>query len=43
MAFAGAALVGTFFFLFPSELLAVFGMNEPVVVDIAVDFVAPAR
>lgn len=34
IAFAGAALVGACFFLFPSELLAVFGMNEPVVVEI---------
>src|SRR5918997_1280999 len=34
IALAGAALVGTVFFLFPSQLLAVFGMNEPVVVVI---------
>ena len=31
---AGAALVGAVFLLFPTQLLAVFGMNEPVVVEI---------
>jgi putative MATE family efflux protein len=31
---AGAAFVGVFFFFFPRQLLAVFGMNEPVVVEI---------
>ena len=31
---AGAAFVGLFFFFFPRQLLAVFGMHEPVVVDI---------
>src|SRR5262249_32378296 len=31
---AGAAVVGAFFLFFPAQLLAVFGMNEPVVVDI---------
>jgi putative MATE family efflux protein len=31
---AGAAFVGLFFFFFPRQLLAVFGMNEPVVVEI---------
>ncbi|HEV8599459.1 MAG TPA: MATE family efflux transporter [Gemmatimonadales bacterium] len=31
---AGAAFVGIFFFFFPRQLLAVFGMNEPVVVAI---------
>ena len=31
---AGAAFVGAFFFFFPRQLLAVFGMNEPVVVEI---------
>lgn len=31
---AGAALIGAFFFLFPRQLLAVFGMNEPVLVEI---------
>ena len=31
---AGAALIGVFFFFFPRQLLAIFGMNEPVVVDI---------
>ncbi|MEO7501910.1 MAG: MATE family efflux transporter [Gemmatimonadaceae bacterium] len=30
----GAAFVGVFFFFFPRQLLAVFGMNEPVVVEI---------
>jgi Na+-driven multidrug efflux pump len=31
---AGAAFAGLFFFFFPRQLLAVFGMNEPVVVEI---------
>ncbi|HEY3257273.1 MAG TPA: MATE family efflux transporter [Gemmatimonadaceae bacterium] len=31
---AAAAFVGIFFFFFPRQLLAVFGMNEPVVVEI---------
>ena len=31
---AGAAFLGIFFFFFPSQLLAVFGMNEPAVVEI---------
>lgn len=31
---AGAACIGVFFFFFPRQLLAVFGMDEPVVVDI---------
>jgi putative MATE family efflux protein len=31
---AGAAFIGLFFFFFPRQLLAVFGMNEPVVVEI---------
>jgi putative MATE family efflux protein len=31
---AGAAFVGLFFFFFPQQLLAVFGMKEPVVVEI---------
>ncbi len=34
VALGGAALVGVFFLLFPAQLLAVFGMNEPVVVQI---------
>jgi putative MATE family efflux protein len=34
--FAGAALVGFFFLFFPRQLLAIFGMNEPVVVEIGV-------
>ncbi|MGH7545057.1 MAG: MATE family efflux transporter [Gemmatimonadota bacterium] len=33
---AGAAFVGTFFLFFPRQLLAVFGMNEPAVVEIGV-------
>ena len=33
---AVAASLGVFFFFFPRQLLAVFGMNEPVVVDIGV-------
>jgi len=32
----GAAFLGVFFFFFPRQLLAVFGMNEPVVVEIGV-------
>jgi putative MATE family efflux protein len=31
---AGAAFIGAFFLFLPKQLLAVFGMNEPVVVDI---------
>ena len=31
---AGAAFVGIFFFFFPRQLLAVFGMHEPAVVEI---------
>jgi putative MATE family efflux protein len=34
--FTGAAFIGSFFLLFPRQLLAVFGMNEPAVVDIGV-------
>ena len=34
IALAGAAFLGVFFFFFPRQLLAVFGMNEPVVVEI---------
>jgi putative MATE family efflux protein len=34
IAMGGAAFIGAFFFLFPGQLLAVFGMNEPVVVQI---------
>lgn len=33
---SGAALVGLFFVFFPRQLLAVFGMDDPVVVDIGV-------
>lgn len=33
---AGAGLVGIFFLFFPRQLLAVFGMNEPAVVEIGV-------
>ena len=32
-----AAFVGTFFLFFPRQLLAIFGMNEPAVVDIGVE------
>ncbi|MGH9850529.1 MAG: MATE family efflux transporter [Blastocatellia bacterium] len=31
---AGAAFIGAFFLFFPKQLLAVFGMNDPVVVEI---------
>jgi putative MATE family efflux protein len=31
---AGAAFIGAFFLFFPRQLLAVFGMNDPVVVEI---------
>jgi putative MATE family efflux protein len=31
---AGAAFVGAFFLFFPKQLLAVFGMNDPVVIEI---------
>jgi len=34
--FAGAAFVGLFFFFFPRQLLAIFGMDEPAVVEIGV-------
>jgi MATE family, multidrug efflux pump len=34
--FAGAALVGLFFLLFPRQLLAIFGMHDPTVVEIGV-------
>jgi Na+-driven multidrug efflux pump len=34
IAVTGAAFVGIFFFFFPRTLLAVFGMNEPAVVEI---------
>jgi putative MATE family efflux protein len=34
--FAGAGLIGFFFLFFPRQLLAVFGMNEPAVVEIGV-------
>jgi putative MATE family efflux protein len=33
-ALGGAVLVGSFFFFIPGQLLAVFGMNEPAVVEI---------
>lgn len=32
--FIGAAFIGLFFFFFPQQLLAVFGMTEPAVVEI---------
>jgi putative MATE family efflux protein len=34
--FSGAAVIGTFFLLVPRQLLAVFGMNEPQVVELGV-------
>ena len=34
IAVVGATFVGAFFLLFPRQLLAIFGMNEPVVVEI---------
>ena len=34
---AGAAFVGFFFLFFPRQLLAIFGMNEPAVVEIGVE------
>ena len=34
--FAGAALIGFFFLFFPRQLLAIFGMDEPAVVEIGV-------
>jgi putative MATE family efflux protein len=34
--FAGAMFVGLFFLFFPRQLLAIFGMNEPEVVEIGV-------
>jgi putative MATE family efflux protein len=36
LGFGAAAIVGVFFMFFPRQLLAVFGMNEPAVVDIGV-------
>jgi putative MATE family efflux protein len=35
--FGGAAFVGVFFLFFPRPLLAMFGMNEPAVVEIGVE------
>lgn len=34
--FAGSAVVGLFFLVFPRQLLAIFGMNDPAVVEIGV-------
>jgi putative MATE family efflux protein len=34
--FAGAAFIGIFFLFFPRQLLAIFGMNDPTVVEIGV-------
>jgi putative MATE family efflux protein len=34
--FTGAAFVGIFFLFFPRQLLAIFGLNEPAVVEIGV-------
>ncbi len=36
-ALGGAAFIGLFFFFLPRPLLAIFGMNEPAVVDIGVE------
>jgi Na+-driven multidrug efflux pump len=36
IAVAGATFIGVFFFFFPAQLLAVFGMQEPAVVEIGV-------
>lgn len=36
IALGGAAFVGLFYLFFPRQLLAIFGMNQPVVVSIAV-------
>jgi putative MATE family efflux protein len=33
---AGAAIIGFFFFVFPRQLLAIFGMSDPAVVEIGV-------
>jgi putative MATE family efflux protein len=33
---AGAAIIGFFFFVFPRQLLAIFGMTDPAVVEIGV-------
>ncbi len=35
-AVAGAAFIGAFFLFMPRQMLAIFGMNEPVVVEIGV-------
>ena len=35
--FAGATLIGFFFLVFPRQLLAVFGMTDPAVVEIGVE------
>ncbi len=34
--FAGAAFIGIFFLFFPRQLLAIFGMHDPAVVEIGV-------
>jgi putative MATE family efflux protein len=36
-ALAGAAFIGIFFLFFPGQLLAIFGMNEPAVVEIGTE------
>ncbi len=36
LGFAGAACIGFFFLFFPRQLLAIFGMHEPAVVEIGV-------
>jgi Na+-driven multidrug efflux pump len=35
-AFGGALVIGFFFLFFPQQLLAIFGMDEPIVVEIGV-------
>jgi putative MATE family efflux protein len=35
--FGGAAVIGFFFLVFPRQLLAIFGMKDPAVVDIGVE------
>ena len=35
--FMGAAIIGLFFFFVPRQLLAIFGMNDPAVVEIGVE------
>ena len=37
LGFGGAAVIGGFFLFFPRQLLAIFGMEDPAVVEIGVD------